>query len=121
MIGAKLFGSGLNTLSVTAMVQDVGTGIAASGTTQATATSLTNATNVLSTVSAGSGCVLLSTAGVGDEQLVFNGGLNAVKIYPPSGMKINSLPTDTAVYLGTNSTCRFTMVSLTQWVAELSA
>jgi hypothetical protein len=121
MIGSKLFGSGLNTLSVLAMVQDVGTSISAAGTTQGTATSLTNATNVLSTVTSGAGCVLLSTAGVGDEQLVFNGGANAVKIYPPSGMKINSLPADTAVYLGTNSTCRFTMVTLTQWVAELSA
>jgi len=121
MIGAKLFGSGLNTLSVAAIIQDVVSGISAAGTNQPTATGLINAVNVVSTVASGSGAILLSTAGIGDSQLVFNGGANALRIYPPSGMQINALSANTHMTLPTNTACRFTMVSATQWIAELSA
>ena len=120
MLGFKLFASGLNGLSVSAIVQDVGTAISASGTTQGTATQLTNALNGIGTVAAGAGVVLYAGS-TGDCQLVYNGGANAVKVYPPSGAKINGLSTNTPHILATNTACEYWFLSTTQVVGVLSA
>jgi hypothetical protein len=120
MLGWKLFGSGLNTLSVGAIVQDVGTGISAAGTTQGTATELTNALNGISTVAASSG-VRLYAGSTGDSQIVYNGGANPVRVYPPTGAKINGLATNAPHVLVTNTACEFWFLSSTQVVGVLSA
>lgn len=120
MLGYKLFGSGLNTLSVGAIVQDVGTAISAAGTTQGTATALTNTLNGVSTVAAGSGVVLYAGS-AGDCQLVYNGGANPVKVYPPSGAQINGLAANTPHILSTNTACEYWFLSSTQVFGVLSA
>ena len=120
MLGYKLFASGLNTLSVGAIVQDVGTAISAAGTTQGTATALTNTLNGIGTVAAGTGVVLYAGS-AGDCQIVYNGGANPVRVYPPSGAKINGLPTDGAHVLATNTACEFWFLSATQVIGVLSA
>ena len=120
MLGYKLFGSGLDTLSVSAIVQDVGTSISAAGTTQGTATALTNTLNGLGTVAAGAGVVLYAGS-AGDCQLVYNGGANAVKVYPPSGAKINGLASNAPHLLATNTACEYWFLSTTQIVGVLSA
>ena len=120
MLGYKLFASGLNTLNVASIVQDVGTAISAAGTDQSGATTLTNTLNGLGTVAAGAGVVLFGGS-AGDCQIVYNGGANAVKVYPPSGAKINGLPTNTAHTLATNTACEYWFLSATQFVGVLSA
>ena len=121
MLGHKVMGAGVNALAVQAICMDAATGISAAGTTQATATALSNAVNFISTAAASSGVVLSSSATLGDSQLVYNGGANPVKVYPPSGAKINGLPTDSPAILAIQTACQFWCGSATQWTAVLSA
>ena len=121
MLGAKLFSSGLTTLEVAAICQDVATGLSGAGTIQSTATECTSTVNVFSTVAASSGAKLLSTSSAGDSQIIFNGGANSLKVYPDSGSKINSLSTNSAIILAINTGCQFWRVSTTQWIGLLSA
>ena len=120
MLGYKLFASGLNTLSVAAIVLDVGTSLSAAGTSQGTATALTNTLNGITTAAAGSG-VILYAGSAGDCQIVYNGGANAVTVYPPSGAKINGLATNAGALLATNTACEYWFLSATQVVGVLSA
>lgn len=95
----------------------VATALTATGTTQETAYSMTSTLNVFTTVASNTGAVLTS----GPYQIVFNGGANPLKVYPPTGSKINNLPANTFTFLATNTACIFWYVSSTQWVGVLSA
>ena len=121
MLGYKVFGSGVPGLTVQAICQDVEASVSAAGTTQGTATELTFADSEVTTVAAGSGVVLSSSATAGDTQSVFNAGANPLKVYPPSGFKINSLPANQAMTLATNTGCLFKFVSTTRVFGVLSA
>ena len=121
MLGYKVFGAGLPGPLASAICQDAATGISAAGTTQGTATELTSADNEITTAAAGSGVVLDSSLAAGDSQSIFNAGENAVKVYPPSGMKINALAADAAMTLATNTGCVFYCVSTTRVFGVLSA
>ena len=120
MLAYKLFGGGANTL-VTAAICDGVTGLTATGTNQSTALALTNGVNGITTVSAGTGVILDGQARSGDSQVVYNGGANSLKVYPPSGAAINGLAVNTGVSLATGTACEYHCLSTTQWVAILSA
>ena len=119
MLSYKLFGSGLNTLSVAAMT-DVATGLTSAGTTQGTAYEATTAKAYFSTVGAGSGVVLDDQAAAGDEQMIYNGGANPLLVYPPSGASIKPRGSNQAITLPVNTACIFYCISSTQWVGVLS-
>ena len=119
MLAYKLFASGLNTLSVAAMT-DVATGLISTGTTQGGAYEVTTAKAYFSTVGAGSGAVLDDQAAPGDEQMIYNGGANALSVYPPSGASISPRTTNLAILLPTKTACIFYCISTTQWVGVLS-
>lgn len=121
MLGYKAFAAGLPIPLTEAICKDVGTSISAAGTTQGTATELTAADNELTTVAAGSGVALSASLAAGDSQTVFNAGANAVKVYPPSGMKINALAANAPMTLATNTGCIFKCVSTTRVFGVLSA
>ena len=99
------------------------TGITAAGTTQATAYELKAQNSDVGTVASGSGVVLnsLLPGMLGTEQAVFNSGANVLKVYPPSGMRINALTTNAAMVLGTNTGVLFRVVSTTRVFGVLSA
>lgn len=120
MLAYKLFGSGLNTLTVAAMT-DVATGLTAAGTTQGTAYESTSAKNSFTTVAAGAGTVLDSDAAPGDTQMIYNGGANALKVYPPSGAQINALGANQPMLLAIRTACEFHCLSSTLWTGILSA
>jgi hypothetical protein len=120
MLGFKLFGSGLTTLAVASICQDVTSGIVAAGTTQGTATALTSTLNGLGTVAAGSGVVLYAGS-PGDCQIVYNAGLNPVNVYPPSGYGINQLAANIPHVLPINTACEYWFLSATQLIGVLSA
>ncbi len=120
MLGFKLFGSGLTTLAVASICQDVTAGIVAAGTTQGTATALTASLNGVGTVAAGSGVVLYAGS-PGDCQIVYNGGLSPVNVYPPSGLKINQLAVNVPHVLAINTACEYWFLSSTQVIGVLSA
>lgn len=121
MIGAKVFAAGLPIPLMESMCKDAGTSVSAAGTTQGTATELTAADSEITTAAAGSGVILNSNLSAGDQQTAFNAGANAVKVYPPSGMKINALATNAAMLLATNTGCLFKCVSSTRVFGVLSA
>lgn len=121
MLAYKVMGTGVNGFTVEAICLDVASSLTATGTTQADAYALTAATNAFATVAAGTGAVLSSEAVPGDSQLVFNGGANALKVYPPSGEKLNALATDAAMTLAANTACQFTKLTSTVWTGILSA
>ena len=121
MLAYKVMGTGVNGFTVEALCLDVASALTATGTTQADAYSLAAATNAFSTVASGTGAVLYSDAVPGDSQLVYNGGANALKVYPPSGEKLNALATDAAMTLAVNTACQFTKLTSTVWTGILSA
>lgn len=120
MIAAKVFSAGLPIPLMECMCKDTAS-VSAAGTTQGTATELTAADSEITTVASGAGVILNSTLSAGDSQTVFNAGANALKVYPPSGMKINALSTNAAMTLATNTGCLFKCVSTTRVFGVLSA
>ena len=121
MLGYKVFAAGLPDPLAACICKDVGTAVSAAGTTQGTATELVNADNEITTAAAGSGVVLSASLASGDSQTVFNAGANAVKVYPPSGMKINALAANAAMTLAVNTGCIYKCVSTTRVFGVLSA
>ena len=92
----------------------------AAGTAQGTATAILADTNIVTTATSGQGVILY--AGMpGDDQLVFNATGVDIKVYPPSGAKVNQLAANAgfalAPYTGVVCKC----VSSTQWLGFLSA
>ena len=120
MLGYKVFGAGFSIPAIEAVCKDVTTGISAAGTNQATATELTSAVNFVSTVTADTGVVLDSDGSAGDSQLIYNGGANPLRVYPPTGAAINGLPANTAAIIPINTAVQFFCGSSTQWTAILS-
>lgn len=121
MLGYKVFGAGIPGLAVQAICQDAGTSISAAGTAQGDATQLTNAENEVTTVAALSGVILYGNASAGDTQSVFNAGANPLRVYPPSGQRINALPLNAGILLATNTGVILKKVSATRWFGVLSA
>ncbi len=97
------------------------TGIVAAGTSQATATTLSAQDSEVTTVSSGTGVILNPLIAPSEEQTIFNAGANALKVYPPTGMQFNSLPTNTAIILATNTGLLLRCVSTTRIFGVLSA
>ncbi len=119
MLAYKLFGSGLNTLTVEAM-KDASVGLTATGTVQGDAYEVTTSKAGFSTVAAGTGAILDSDAAAGDSQMIYNGGANALSVYPPSGASINNAAANAAVLVPSASACEFFCLSTTLWTGILS-
>lgn len=92
------FWSALWTRTLQTVPATVNDSVTASGTTQATATELESEWNVVTSTPAGSG-VMLDGFNVGVSTTIFNRGGNTLKVYPPFGMKIDSLATNAAYSL----------------------
>lgn len=120
MLGYKVFSAGLPIPLMECVCKDTGS-VSAAGTTQGTATELTAADNEITTVAAGAGVVLNASLSSGDQQSVFNAGANSVKVYPPSGFKINALSANEPMLLAVNTGCIFKCVSSTRVFGVLSA
>lgn len=89
-----------------------GYAVAAAGTTQGTATPLTQRVSMITSGSANQGVILNSYL---PEQIIFNATGVIINIYPSSGANINALAANTAatLYAGNGVTIR--QISLTQW------
>jgi hypothetical protein len=97
----------------------VGLGVVAAGTTQSTATALSNDLNEVSTVSSGANSVLLPDPGVGAEIVVRNAqGSTALLVFPPSGQTIDIGAANNPFSMGANSTKVFRKMSTTKWYSQ---
>ena len=92
--------------------------VAAAGTTQGTATALTQSNNA---VTSGTGGVILKNAEIGDEQAIINLTSAAITVYPPTSGQINALSANTGFLPGQNTAVVVKKFSATRWMAFLSA
>ena len=119
-LAKDIMGGGFSGGQATQIAGSRATGLTAAGTTQGTALALTASFNALSTVASGAG-VILYDGSLSDSQIVYNGGANAVTIYPPVGDAINQVAVNGGVLLATNTMMILFKTSTTQWNAILSA
>lgn len=91
--------------------------VSAAGTVQGDATSLTAATNLVTTVAAGAGVIPVSTFPDDSEMRIFNGGANSLLVYPTSGGAINGGSSNTAVTLAQGEGLVLARLSSTVWAA----
>ena len=112
---------GMSPVTAQSIQGDANTAITAAGTTQATATDLTNTMNIVTTATDGQG-VQLDTGIIGDWQMVYNATAVSIKVYPAStSAKINQIATAGAHILAPYTSCQYFVASATQHVAFLSA
>lgn len=98
---------------------DITVAVAAAGTTQLTAIPLTGSVTFLTTAAASSGVILPTASGKG-EYGVFNGGANAVAVYPAVGESINGSSANTSFSVTNGKSAIFKPVGQ-KWLAVLSA
>lgn len=95
--------------------------VTAAGTIITDAFDLVASNNYISTAAASTGVQLPNTP-LGDSVWVYNGGANAVKVYPHSATgTINSSAAGIAVTCPVNTLMRFARWTSTKWVAMQSA
>lgn len=119
-LAKQMMGGGLSAEASKAINGSVASSLTATGTNQSTALSLDAAVNIFGTVASGTGAKLPSVE-ISDEIEVYNGGANALTVYPDSGAQINSLSENGGVSLATNTAIKFRRVSATRWIGFLSA
>lgn len=119
-LATNLMGGGLSHGQASAIVGKavLAAGVAA-GTTQGTALALTADVVFMSTVAASSG--VICPAVVHGTITIYNGGANALTIYPPVGNKINATAINGGITLAQNTSITLTYVSATQMLGNLSA
>lgn len=89
------------------------TGISAAGSTQGTATALTNESNNVTIVGSGQGVILPAYVAAGKTITVKNSGANALLVYPPNSTQINALGNNTGYILPVGSVQTFVWLSST--------
>jgi hypothetical protein len=109
---AHVDSTGLTTTGITK--GSIGAAISAAGTTQGTATNLTNEINNVTTVAASSG-VELPVAVAGMRVTVMNHGANDLDVYPAASAAINAAAINIPFILGVGGVLDFIATSATQW------
>ena len=121
MLAKDIVAAGFSGGSATALQGSVKTAISAAGTVITDATDLTASFNMISTAAAGSG-VQIPILAANESLLVYNGGANAVKVYPGAAtVAINQLGVGNAMTLPQYTACIFHGISTTQVAAFMSA
>lgn len=92
-LAQRIVAAGLSAINAQAIQGTVANNLTALGASQATALLLPADINKFTTVAASTGAIL-QASNPGDSGTVFNGGANALLLYPPVGGKINALGTN---------------------------
>ncbi len=122
-----MFGSQINvalgTQAALAILGELSSAVSAAGTGQSTATLLTTANNVVTTVGAGTGVKLPATPTVSanDWLYVANHGANTLAAYPPSGGKLSNNGANVPALIAPNKSALFYCIDGTNYGAFLSA
>lgn len=118
---ARIVASGLSAINAQSIQGTVANGLTALGTTQANALALGADINRFTTVAAGTGAVAPAMNGADNIQ-VFNGGANALLVYPPVGGTINGLGANAGYSVATATPfCELYCVTPTIYIARQSA
>jgi hypothetical protein len=117
----RLVQAGLSANQAAAVQGTVAAGLTALGTTQANSLPLGADNNQFTTVAAGTGC-MLPQMNPGDDITVYNGGANALLIYPPVGGQIKGLGVNVGYSLAVATPLAYIVcISPTQYVASQAA
>lgn len=92
--------------------------VAAAGSSQSDATALSMSVNA---VASGSGGVRLPSAELNDEVDICNISGSSITVYPPTGERVNGLPTNQGFSLANNSAVKVKKFTTTRWLGNLSA
>ena len=114
---SEMAGVGFNIEHAKALIGTKALTVSAAGTVQGDATELTAACNLVTTVASGAGVVITSGYPEDSQMRVFNGGANALKIYPPSGGAINNGSANAAISLQAGDGVVLARLSSTVWGA----
>lgn len=114
-ITSRLINQGFTTDCAKAVIGDASTGLTAAGANQATAYVIVSPLSVFSTVAAGTGARLPTGSSPNDSLATYNGGANALTVYPASGGSINGGATNTGVSVSIKTLARFTCVGGDNW------
>lgn len=112
---------GFSPRQIQAISGSVSASLTATGTTQGTALALVDGINYVGTVTSGTGVRLMSDGFPGDGIVIYNAGVNPLKVYPQTGGQINGLPANTGFTLNLKTVVECKCYSATQWLAVLSA
>jgi hypothetical protein len=120
-LAQRLVAAGLSAIQAQAIQGTVASSLTATGTTQANALPLGADCCNFTTVGAGTGCIL-PAMNPGDDITVFNGGANALLIYPPVGGQIKGLGTNVGYSVAVATPlCFVQCITPTQYVASQAA
>lgn len=108
----------LTATNITGNVADL---LTATGTVQGNALPITEEMNVFTVVAAGTGAILRSDLGPGDEQDVANYGANALLVYPPVGGIIQAGALNAGFSVAANKVAKFKSRDGLRFTAILSA
>lgn len=118
---ARLTVAGLSSIQAQAIQGTAANSLTATGSTQGTALALPADINKFTTVAASTGAII-PPANPGDSGTVFNGGANALSLYPPVGGKINGLSTNAAYSIATATPyCDWYCIDALTYIASQSA
>jgi hypothetical protein len=118
---ANIMRGGFSAGNAKAVNGAIATALTAAGTVIGDALDLTADTNVIGTAAASSG-VQLPASELGDSVEIYNGGANAVTVYPDTtSSTINGLSAGSGFPLATNTACYCRKITATRWIAFLSA
>lgn len=118
---ANLTGCGFAPNQAIQVSGTVTTALTATGTNQATALVIPANICQFTTVASGTGAILSATANVTDDYLIYNGGANALLVYPPVGSNINTGAANAGFSVPVGKSCWFLVTSPTFVIANLSA
>lgn len=120
-LSARLTVAGLSAIQAQAIQGTTANNLTATGSTQGTALALPADTCKFTTVAASTGAII-PPANPGDSGTIFNGGANALSLYPPTGGKINAVATNSAYSIATATPyCDWYCIDPLTYIASQSA
>jgi hypothetical protein len=120
-LAQRLCASGLGAVAADAITGTTANALTATGAAQATALALPADANRFTTVAASTGTIL-PAMNPGDEVTIFNGGANALSVYPPVGGAINAIATNGAYSVATATPfCTVQCITALIYIASQSA
>lgn len=121
-LGAQL-NAALGNQGALCVLGSLDTAVTAAGTTQATATALTAASSIVTTVAFKSGVRLpvTPTVGAADRLHVANHGANDLFVYPPTGGKLSNNTANVPAMVARNKCADFFCIDGTNYTAFLGA
>lgn len=90
------------------------------GSSQTDATAITGDAVLLPTVGSGTGVIISASMSVGSEIRIYNGGANALAVYPPTGGQINDGTANAAISITAARGAIITRLSATHFGAVYS-